>query len=145
MSEPPAEVVVEIRGIDLPGRSCGPYEGIRVGLRSDSGTASPVPGDAASARWEALVRVRRGKDGYDFTGESVRGRRGERFLALGWLDRDDHLFRAAKLPLTAVDPDVVRQALARDRRLVATVRLTDEEGLPRCATVKAPNVVWSAG
>jgi hypothetical protein len=140
-----AHVTVEIRGVELPGRTCGPHHGIRVGLRQGSETVETVAGDATRASWEAPVKVRAGKDGYDFTGASVRGRRGERFLALGWLDGTGHLFRAAKLPLTAADPDVVRAALENDTPLVATVHLTDEDGLPRCATVKAPHLVWSAG
>lgn len=33
--------------------------------------------------------VRQLKQGYDYTGPLVRGRRGERFLALAWLDQID--------------------------------------------------------
>jgi hypothetical protein len=46
---------LEIRGIDLPGRRCGPsptgdwYEDIHVGIRHRNDTIDLVPGDAPDA------------------------------------------------------------------------------------------------
>lgn len=45
------------------------------------------------AFWETEIRVRQFTQGYDYTGPAVRGRRGERFLALAWLDQTDERFR----------------------------------------------------
>lgn len=84
----------------------------------------------------------------DFRGPYVSGGRGERSLGLRWgtLDDDDGtftVFRAAKFRLWELDPDVVREA-SSSGRLIALVDLTDEEGYPRCATVRPPDVTWSA-
>ena len=44
----------------------------------------PVRGDAPNARWQLTVTVRRGDDGYDFSGPFVRGVRTDRHLGLAW-------------------------------------------------------------
>ena len=124
----PLTVVIE--GFDLPGLTCRPepdgqpYRNIHVALsgrRNDGrrgngedrpallvpGTpglaTEPVPGGAASARWEVPVTVRRGKEGYDFSGPFVRGDRTDRHLGLVWGEVPGagtlRLFRGAKLRL----------------------------------------------
>ena len=124
-----------IEGRDLPGRTFGPYADVHVALQVRAGPVDPVPGDAASARWETDVRV---VDG-DFRGPAVHGKRGERFLYLTWgspTGTDWGMFRRAKLML---DP-----AYADASVLVGTLSLTDEKGGPRCARVVPPVVTWSA-
>jgi Family of unknown function (DUF5990) len=148
-------LTVEIHGTDLPGRRCGPspegrmFEDIYVGIRYRADTRDLVPGDAPSASWEFEVTVRRDEDGaFDFTGPYVYGRRGERSVGLAWgtltWDDDFDVFRAAKLRMADIDPAVVERALARNGRLVARLGLTDDQGHPRCASVRPPDVVWSA-
>jgi Family of unknown function (DUF5990) len=147
-------VIVEIRGTDLPGRSCdpvpggSPYQNVHVGVKHRTGVLDLVRGDAPSARWEVEVTVRDGDDGgFDFGGPFVMGRRGERHLGLCWgtvgKDGSFALFRAAKLRFSHLDPALVERALGTDGRLVASLGLTDQKGHPRCATVKPPDVVWS--
>ena len=147
-------MIIEIRGHDLPGRICGPtpdggeYEDIHVGLARKNDTIDLVPGDAESARWELEVRVKDGPDGgFDCTGPSVFGTPGERHLGLRWVTIADDgslsVFRAAKLRLTDVDPDLTDRAVEEGRRLVASLGLTDEQGWPRCASVRPPLVTWS--
>jgi hypothetical protein len=147
-------VPVEIHGTDLPGRTCGPRidgrpcENVHVGLRHRTGAVDLVPGDAASARWRLELVVKRDDDGeLDYGGPFVYGRHGERALGLVWgsLGRDDELdvFRAAKLRLEDLDPALVERALATGGRLVCSLGLTDEDGYPRCASVRPPLVVWS--
>lgn len=104
-----------------------------------------VAGDAAAALWSTELRVRELDDAYDFAGPAVRGRRGERWLGLAWLDENGELFRAAKLRLERISLPVVKQALREDGPLVATIRLTDSTGLPICATVPDTHITWTPG
>lgn len=143
-----------IEGHDLPGRSCGPdlhgrpLDDIHVGLARRAETVELLPGDAAAASWSFEVTVRRDEDGsVDYGGPYVHGRRGERSLGLRWVTiaEDDSLevFRGAKLRLEDLDPALVERALATGGRLVARLGLTDDRGLPRCASVRPPDVAWS--
>ena len=147
-------MIIEIRGHDLPGRDCGPapeggrYENIHVGLARRNDTIDLVPGDADAAAWQLEVTVKDGPDGgFECTGPSVFGTPGERHLGLRWVtvDVDGSLsvFRAAKLRINDVDPSVLEQATATGGRLVASLGLTDEQGWPRCASVRPPLVTWS--
>jgi hypothetical protein len=148
-------VAVEIRGFDLPGRSCDPppggdrYENIHVGLARRTETVDLVPGDASSAGWTFEIEVRPEDTGtFDFRGPFVLGRRGERHLGLRWgtLDRDGvfSVLRAAKFRLFELESAMVQDAIDSGR-LVVEVDLTDEQGYPRCATVRPPHARWSSG
>ena len=167
---PPAErrpLVVRIEGFDLPGRSCRPgpdgsgYENVHVGIGSDRADAAGltvpgrrwvatelVPGDAPSAIWQVTVTIRRGADGVDFGGPSVRGARDDRHLGLVWGevpgDGTFRLFRGAKLRLADVDQAVVERAWQPGHALVARVRLTDARSNPICARVRPPDIEWLA-
>jgi hypothetical protein len=161
-------MTVLIDGSDLPGLTCHPEPGgvvhrnVHVALsgqdrdrpflempgRGGARALEPVVGDAASARWEVTVTVRRGDDGLDFAGPFVRGARDDRHLGLVWGDVPGdgtlRLFRGAKLRLVDVDPALVEAALRPGRRLVARIRLTDARGNPVCARVHPPYLSWSA-
>lgn len=147
-------MIVEIHGSDLPGIRCGPapdgsfFENIHVGLARGAETVDRFPGDAASARWTFEVRVRELDDGVDVGGPFVYGKRGERAFALRWgVPADDgsfDVFRAAKLRFSDVDPSALRAAMRSGGRLVGALGLTDEQGWPRCASVRPPAVTWSA-
>jgi len=108
----------------------------------------PVPGDAASARWEVPVTVRRAEEGLDFGGPFVRGDRTDRHIGLAWGDVPGdgtlRIFRGAKLRLVDVAPDVIEAAMRPGHRLVAQVRLTDAKGNPICARIRPPYITWSA-
>ena len=147
-------VTVEIIGTDLPGRTCGPdmegewYEDVRVGLARGTDTIELVAGDAASARWTFPIAIAIDEDGkLDQRGPFVHGPRGERHLGLRWLRKDaeghDVVFRGAKFRLFEMDARLFEEALAEGRPLVGTLGLTDEQGWPRCATVRPPLIHWS--
>jgi hypothetical protein len=155
-------LTVVIEGSDLPGLAWCPgpggpaYQNVHVALHGHDRDRSflpmpgrggwlaiePVPADAPSARWEALVTVRRGDAGPDFTGPFVRGDRTDRHVALAWGevpgDGTLRLFRACKFGFADVGPGLVEDALRPGRRLVARVRLTDARGNPGCA-----GLAWS--
>src|SRR5262245_25909183 len=85
-------MIIEIRGHDLPGGSCGPtpeggeYVNIHVGLARRNDTVDLVPGHAESASWELEVKVKDGPEGgFDCTGPSVFGTPGARHLGLRWV------------------------------------------------------------
>lgn len=154
-------MVVEIRGRNLPGRTCspgpgtGPYENVHVGPGVGQTPTELVPGDAPSATWRIDVRLKRGADGsVDFGGRFVHGRRGDRFLYLNWGtvadDGSFELFRRAKLMLSDIDPSMLAKATRakaagdpdREPLIVCTVDLTDDCGNPRCARLRAPHIGW---
>lgn len=146
-------VRVVIEGYDLPGRTFGgpageAYADVRVGVQIRANAEQLVPGDAEAARWEIDIAVAAGPDGsLDFKGPAVHGKRGDRFLYLTWGSVDAHghfrRFRRAKLMLNRVDPDIVRAAGDGAHQLVARVRLSDDDGGPRCARVDPPDISWN--
>lgn len=146
---------VFIEGHDLPGRTfChpdgSPLENVHVGVQVRQDPCDLVAGDASNARWELDVGVITGGDGsVDFRGPAVHGKRGDRFLYLTWGAVDDvggfAMFRRAKLMLDRVDRTLVSDAERERRPLVASIRLTDGRGGPRCARVDPPDLEWSLG
>jgi hypothetical protein len=147
-------MIIEIRARDFPGRRCGPepgggwYENVQVGPRRGKEAVELLPGDAPSGRWELDVSVRSTDGEHDFGGPFVYGKRGERSVSLRWLSEEEDgslsVFRAAKLRLSDVEAGLLDEAIASGR-LVADLGLTDSDGWPRCASVRPPDVTWSAG
>ena len=160
-------LTVVIEGFDLPGLTCAPepdgqvHQNIHVALTGPGKdrpalavpgsrwlAIEPAPGNAPSAHWEVPVTVRRGTDGFDFSGPFVRGDRTDRHLGLAWGDVPGdgtlRLFRGAKLRLVDIDPATIEQAIRPGHRLVARIRLTDARGNPVCARVHPPALTWSA-
>jgi Family of unknown function (DUF5990)/Domain of unknown function (DUF5655) len=160
-------LTVVIEGFDLPGLTCAPepggqvHQNIHVALTGPGKdrpalvvpggrwlAIEPVRGDAPSARWEVPVTVRRGADGFDFSGPFVRGDHTDRHLGLAWGDVPGdgtlRLFRGAKLRLVDIDSRIIEEAICPGHRLVARIRLTDAKGNPACARVHPPALTWSA-
>jgi len=145
---PNSEVDVRLRieGHHLPGRRCGPYDEVHVALQVGKDPVDLVPGDAASAAWETDLTVVRssGDPAPDVRGRAVQGRRGERFAYLAWgsaAGGSFEMFRRAKLMLD----EVPALADGEPRTVTARVHLTDNDGMPRCARLRAPAVEWSRG
>jgi hypothetical protein len=153
MSDTRRSIRIEIHGVDLPGRSCGPrpdggtYEDIQVGLKCRAETIELIPGDVAEARWSMDVTIRETPAGRDFGGPFVSGARDDRHLGLRWFGRAPdgtyELFRGAKLRLIDVTPAFVDEALRTGGTLVGRVVMSDDNGWPRCARVRPPAVTWS--
>jgi len=133
-------------GLGWPADDGGEYHNVHIALSAKSTeqpalavpgkpwlATEPVPGHAPSARWEALVTVRRDADGFDFSGPYVRGDRAGRHLFLAWGDvRSDgtmRLIRGSKLGLGRVDPRLIEEAMRPGHRLVARIQLTGTPGL----------------
>jgi Family of unknown function (DUF5990) len=136
-------VQIVIEATDLPAR-----DDVLVGVQVAKDVVNIVPATVASARWAVDVSVVATPDGgLDVRGRAVHGRRGARFLYLSWGTRSGGdgftMFRRAKLMLDAVDSQTL-QAADRSGTLVASLGLTADDGCPRCAAVRPPDITWSA-
>jgi hypothetical protein len=132
-------VKLVIEGHHLPGRTCGQYADVHVGVQVGREPDGLVPADAAEARWELEIAVVERDGQTDFRGPAVQGRRGERFVYLTWGEGDGAaftMFRRAKLMLADL-PD------PRASEVTARVHLTDEHGHARCARLSAPALEWA--
>ena len=49
----------------------------------------------------------------------------------------------AELVLNRINPDMVSAAADHGQLLLARVRLSDDNGLPRCARVGPPDISWN--
>ncbi len=149
LSLKPQALVVRILGRRLPGRTCGPYTEVAVGLPQKVGCdpTSFVSADAREAAWETRIEVRQQDGAPAFRGPAVNGPPRERFLYLTWIGRKDGaapaMFRRAKLRLDAVPADVLTAAL-RSGTLVGRLELTASDGMPVCASVRPPAIAWSS-
>lgn len=137
------ELAIRVVARDLPGRTCGAYRDVAVGLDG----ASFVAADAREATWTTTVEVR-DRDGRPaFRGPAVNGPPHERFLYLTWIGRHGDepaaMFRRAKLRLDAIPAAVLAKAL-RGGVLVGELGLTAPDGMPLAASVLPPRIRWSS-
>jgi hypothetical protein len=147
-------VDIRIVGVELPGRTCADprpggleYANVHVGVQRRKDVVDLVPGDAPDAEWNLTVDAVTKDGALDQRGPFVHGKRGDRFLYLSWgtVDDADHfeMFRRAKLMFGAVPDELLRTAQVPGRRLVGTVRMQHDDGMPRCAAVRPPVIEWT--
>jgi hypothetical protein len=147
-------VDVRIVGVDLPGRTCGDprpgghvYENVHVGVQHRKDVVDLVAGDASDAEWNLTIDTVTKDGALDFRGPFAQGKRGDRFVYLSWGTVDDdggfEMFRRAKLMFDAVGDDLLQSAQRPGRRLVGTVNMTHDDGMPRCAAVRPPVIEWT--
>ena len=145
---------IRIVGVELPGRTCADprpggleYANVHVGVQRRKDVVDLVPGDAPDAEWNLTVDTVTKDGALDQRGPFVHGKRGDRFLYLSWgtVDDADHfeMFRRAKLMFGAVPDELLRTAQVPGRRLVGTVRMQHDDGMPRCAAVRPPVIEWT--
>ena len=132
-----------------PGRSDGlPLHNVHVTGQVGRDAVGPARGDADRARWKVDVRPLLSGDGVDLFGLAAHERRGERFLYLTWGDvgvgGSFTMFRRCKLMIAAINPEMLAAAARDDGVLVASLSLTDERGVPRCARFHPPSITWRA-
>jgi hypothetical protein len=140
---------IRIEGTNLPGVVFCEHEHVHVAVQCRTEPVDLVPGDADVAEFEFDIDVLPAEDSrWDFRGPYVHGKRSERFLYLTWGDRppgaDFAMFRRAKLHLSCLAPDLVTQAAEPTHQLTARLSLTDARGGPRCASIRPPEIAWSA-
>jgi hypothetical protein len=136
-------VRVVIRGLTLPGRACGAYTDVHVGLQVGKAHIGMVPADLPDATWETVIDV---GEGGVVRGPAVHGPREQRFFYLVWVGRLDGaepaMFRRAKLVWEGVSVQVLAAAVDSGE-LHARLALTDKRGMPVCASVRPPAIVWT--
>lgn len=142
-------MIVNIEGTDLPGRTCGGYHEVAVGIQRRAEVIDVHPADVEAVAWTFEVATTPTTDGgLDVRGPFVHGRPGNRFLYLSWGDRGADgtfvMFRRAKLMFDAVTPETLAAAAEAGHALVARLGLTDAQGMPLCAAVRPPKITWSA-
>jgi uncharacterized protein DUF5990/bacteriocin resistance YdeI/OmpD-like protein len=143
----PRPVQVRILGRRLPGRNCGAYRDVSVGLAEKVGCdpTERVSADRREAKWETRIEVSERNGRAAFRGPAVNGPPGERFLYLTWIGRKGAaapaMFRRAKLRLDAVPSEVLAASL-RSGVLVGRLELTAADGMPVCASVRPPAITW---
>ena len=134
---------IEIRGHELPGRTCAGHVEVAVGVQRGREVVDAQPACADEVGWAFdVTEVRDRAGGADVRGAFVHGRPGERFVSLSWdgvgADGERAMFRRAKLTL---DPALLARAVGTT--LVAELGLTMADGTPLCAAVRPPAVEWS--
>jgi hypothetical protein len=106
-----------------------------------------VRGDADVASWVLDCTSSVTDSGIDLRGPYIQGPPGGRFIYLNWCTLDGaeqfRLFRRAKLLFSAIAPDVLAAAVASGT-LVGRLGLRDARGNPVCASVRPPQIDWSA-
>jgi Family of unknown function (DUF5990) len=145
-------VIVEIRGINPPGRRCnpalghGPYEDVYVGLGRHSDPIGLVPGDTDNPTWRIEVRVVKKGGALDYRGPHVDGKRGERHIYINWLNREPdgelRLFRRGKVMLDGLAPRLVDQAESTGAALACTIDLTNDRGYPTTGAFRPQQLDW---
>ncbi|MFE7772462.1 DUF5990 family protein [Streptomyces sp. NPDC057445] len=138
-------LTLRITGRDLPGRGCGDFSDVHAGVQRGKDPEQLVPADAEKALFDITADVVRVPDGTtDFRGPYVQGRRGERFFYLTWGELPSGgsftMFRRAKLFFADIPEELVASGAAE-----TSLGLTDCHGLPLCAAVRPPRVVWLPG
>jgi len=150
-------VLIQREGSDLPGRNCGPgpdfpegHHNIHVAVQGGKGHQDLfglVPADVELATWVLESTLVTPAPGWDVRGPQVHGTAGKRFIYLTWGVVDDDetftMFRRAKLWLDAVPIETARAAI-NGGLLIGRLGLTDDAGWPRCASVRPPQIAWSA-
>jgi uncharacterized protein DUF5990 len=145
-------VLIRIEGTDLPGRRAGAEadrlrrDNVHVGVQRKAAVVDRAPADAPSVTWELEVTSREVDGLLDVGGPWVHGRPGARFLYLSWgaVHGPDsfEMFRRAKLLFGDIPTADLRAAHGGGGVLVGRLGLTDEDGGPRCARVRPPDVAW---
>ncbi|MEQ1501574.1 MAG: DUF5990 family protein [Myxococcota bacterium] len=139
------ELTITIEATGGPGRTCGAWDQVEVGVQVGKAWEQVVPGDVG--RLVACVQVTRVDTtaGPRWRGPAAHGPTGDRFLYLVWTGvpaggGEREMFRRAKLKFATIPPAVLTQALAAGV-LRATLSLRGPDGTPTCGSPK--DIAWS--
>ena len=142
-------IPVRILGQNLPGLCFCEHHAVHVGVQRETRehVIDPVPGDASEAVFTFTINVVRSDDGQiDFRGPVVQGKRGARFIYLSWGDLlpngQFHMFRRAKIQLSALIEMGIADAAESGMEVEAVVNLTGDRGQPICASLRPPQISW---
>jgi hypothetical protein len=140
----PSGIQVRIEASGRAGR-----RDLRVGVqgRNQGDLLGSCSGDTARSVWTFPATTVRTPAGLDLKGPYVHGRPGARYIYLSWGTVDGNgaftMVMRAKLMLDAVDLATL-EAARKYGRLIARLKLTDDQGNPRCAAIRPPLIEWAA-
>lgn len=124
---------------------CDGRRDIRVDLQTKSGFETGTFSGASTVSFDTEVVVKSVPDGgWDFSGDSVHGKRGERFFYLSWSGEKNgrrEMFRRTKIHLRDLKPGQTKQAL-KGGILVARFHAVARDGGPACASVPLLDDGW---
>jgi len=141
------EVTIRLRCVEFPGRTFEGSRDVEVGVQKDEEVIDLVPGDAKEAQFMFLLRVEKNpKTGKpNFLGPFAHGTPTNRFLYLSWSAEQGAQrirFRRAKILLNHIEWLSIEKALKSGNPIDATLRMTDKNGGPICASVKPDRIKW---
>lgn len=140
-------ISVRIIGQNLPGLRFCEYYPVHIGTQRGKEVIDLVAGDAPEAIFSFTINAVSGDDAQlDFRGPFVHGKKGARFLYLSWgvllPDGQFHMFRRAKLLLSALTELGLTGRHETGTTIEAVVNLTGSRGDPVCASLKPPQIRW---
>jgi len=141
------EITIEVVCTRLPGSQWGDRGPVHLGIQKGEELMDTSPADLKRVVFRPDFRARRGSDGSaELSGPYAHGPRAERFIYLIWAVMDGDAAVAAlgriKIPLGHITWQHVEKAAARGKPLKVTVALTNAQGKPVFATVKADAAKW---
>ena len=142
-----ANLNVKIIGERLPGKVCGEYQNVHIGVQRGQEVVQLQSADAASVKFAFGIVLREAEGGgVDFRSPFVHGKPGERFFYLVWGDVDEAtgeptMFGRVKLMLDALPKGVVTM---KTTTLEAYLSLTKPDGALVYASVRPPAINWSS-
>src|SRR5687767_14618429 len=141
-------ITIRIHCYALPGASFAGRTGARLGVQKGKDVIDAVPGDASKVSFTLSFRVEKhpqtGRP--NFLGPYAHGPVHERFIYLCWGEcKDDHWegFGRVKIHLNHFDWPLIESVIQQGIAIEAKVRMTDQKGAPRYASIKGDGIEWS--
>lgn len=135
-------ITLTIRCEDIPKG----HSALRLGIQKEQMVMEDVSTEVSEVTFSASVSVVEvGANTYDFRGDFVFGKRGERFLYLCWGERNGNewtLQGRTKLSLMSLSASRIQTALRSNLPIEVTLSLTNKKGTPLFATVPPENQYW---
>ena len=121
-------------------------DGILFGLQSRQVVDDPRPASVTTEFYTAIDIIRTADSGFDFAGEHVHGRRGDRFIYLTWGLPDSTepfvMFARAKIKLDSIPADLLDVSIESGQPLIAELQATNTQGQPASGTIKPRSIDW---
>ncbi|MGI9614702.1 MAG: DUF5990 family protein [Acidimicrobiales bacterium] len=139
-----AAISVVLFAVDPPFK---PEHGVAFGLQHKRGEVDPVPATSTSAFEFQLEIFSNDAGTFDFRGDYVNGRRGDRFVYLSWGVPGEAepfvMFARAKIKLGDIPTELLQAAVKKGTDLECRLEATNAKGQPASGTIRPPAVGWA--
>lgn len=135
-------------GTDFPDLTGGgEFKPVHLGIQRGSEVVEAVPANRKRVVFEPIFRVAPLPNGNtNFLGPYAKGTPTERFFYLSWVVKDEKgkltMFRRAKIHLSHISWAQVEKAIHSNKALTVTLSLTDNQGSPRCGSIRGDGLHW---